>query len=339
MDHIHPDHPHGHSHGHAHHHGHGHGHSHEHGHGHDDSEFYLEQLLTITICGGFGIVGVLMYQFGMLNELLAPEFHRWVALGGAVLLVLTAIRAISLWSTATPSGNREHQHAPHDQNHVHGPDCDHDHDHDHDQNHVHGPDCDHDHDHSHTHAHDHSHTHDHAHGHTHAHGDHEHGNIFWRIVVLAFPLVLFFLGLPNESFIRNFKLHKLGGDTHLGDIGDVQATGSTIPMDFNQLALVAMDPGKRTYLTGNATSIVGQFKPVADREFTLFKMKMTCCAADEIPLKARIIADFVPSNVKPFDWIKVTGIMQFAEIPGKNEFLPVLRVKEQQGIQAAKPER
>lgn len=326
MDHFHPDHHHDHSHGHAH----GHDHAHDHG----ESEFYLEQLLTITICGGFGIVGILMYQFGMLNELLAPEFHRWVALGGGVLLVLTMIRAISLWTTAGSAGGHAHHHAHDAQEHVHGPECNHDHDHDHSEmeaEHVHGPDCHHEHVTPTVTG--------HIHAHSHAHGDHEHGNIFWRIVVLAFPLVLFFLGLPNESFIRNFKLHKLGGDTHIGDFGEVQATGSNIPMDFNQLAMAALDPGKRTFLEGSETSIVGQFKPVSEREFTLFKMKMTCCAADEIPLKARIVADFVPYNVKPFDWIKVTGIMQFVEIPGKSEFLPVLRVKEQKGIQPAKPER
>ncbi len=31
--------------------------------------------------------------------------------------------------------------------HVHGPDCQHDHEHNHDDGHVHGPDCDHDHHH------------------------------------------------------------------------------------------------------------------------------------------------------------------------------------------------
>ena len=297
-----------------------HGHSHGHGHADHDhgmSEYYLEQLLTITICGGFGIVGILMYTFGMLNQLLAPEFHRWVAIGGGVLLAMTVIRAISIWSSASHVHDHDHAHPPH-ADHEHGPDCDHDHDH-----------VDHDH-------------HGHAHpGHTHAghdHADHDHGNIFWRIVVLAFPLVLFFLGLPNESFIKNYKLHKLGDDADIGAIGSVQATGASVPIDFNQLAAATLDPGKRSTLEGNETSIVGQFKPLGDREFTLFKMKMTCCAADMIPLKARIVPEFVPTGVKPFDWVKVTGVIQFVEVPGKNEFIPVLRVDDPRDIASARAE-
>lgn len=316
MDHLHDHHEHSHGHHHD------HGHSHDHGHDHGASDYYLEQLLTITICGGFGLVGVLMYQFGMLNELLAPEFHRWVAIGGGVLLFLTAIRAISMWATAgTAAGHHHH---------------DHDHEPAADAEHVHGPDCDHTHDHDHEHTPVHAHTH--AHAHAHAHDDHDHGNIFWRIVVLAFPLVLFFLGLPNEAFMRNYKERKLGKDVEIGAIGDVQATGKNVPMDFNQLASATLDPGKRMALEGSETSIVGQFKPIGEKEFTLFRMKMTCCAADMIPLKARIVPDFVPYNVKPYDWVRVTGILQFVEVPGKSEYLPVLRVKNASGIQTTKAE-
>ncbi|MCA9564132.1 MAG: SEC-C domain-containing protein [Myxococcales bacterium] len=39
----------------------------------------------------------------------------------------------------------------HGDDHVHGPDCDHDHDHSHEDGHVHGPNCNHDHHHHHHH--------------------------------------------------------------------------------------------------------------------------------------------------------------------------------------------
>ena len=64
MDPVHEDHDHNHSHGHDHKHDHKHDHAHSHGdaHGHSKSEYYLEQLLTILICGSIGLVAVLMYR-------------------------------------------------------------------------------------------------------------------------------------------------------------------------------------------------------------------------------------------------------------------------------------
>ena len=61
MDHLHHDH------GHDHHHG------HEHGHSHGLGDYYLEQLLTIFVCGAFGVVAILMNRFAMLEE---PEVLR-----------------------------------------------------------------------------------------------------------------------------------------------------------------------------------------------------------------------------------------------------------------------
>jgi hypothetical protein len=313
MDHIHQSKTgEGHRHQADHHHEHD---SHHYDHAHSDADYYLEQLLTISVAGGFGIVSVLMERFGMLNELLAPEFHRWVALGGVALIAVSMIRVISLWSEVSAYRQARHHHEHLDDEH-------------HAHVHEHGADCQHDH-------HHHEHHHEHIHHH---HGDHghEHGNIFWRIVVLSFPLLLFFFGLPNEHFMKSYKLRKLGTDAELGTILAVQSTGNRVPIDFDQLAYASMDPAKRAALQGNVTSIIGQYKPISDREFTLFKLKMNCCAADMVPLKARIITNSVP-YVKPFDWIQVTGVIQFIESPGRNEFIPILHVNDDDGIQPAKP--
>lgn len=56
---------------------------------------------------------------------------------------------------AALSASPEMEDDMYEDDHVHGPDCDHDHDHDH----VHGPDCDHDHDHDHHGHHHHGHVH------------------------------------------------------------------------------------------------------------------------------------------------------------------------------------
>ncbi|MGL6097217.1 MAG: hypothetical protein ACRC7O_15645 [Fimbriiglobus sp.] len=308
MDHV-VDHAHGHGEGHDHaghdhaghdHAGHDHaGHDHAgHGHDHGAADYYLEQLLTVFVCGSFGVVAVLLPLLGRLDELLAPQFHTWVFSGGVLLLLFTAIRGVAIWSNV---GKPDHGHHDHGHGHVHGPDCDH----------------------------------------GHAHGDddgHSHGNIFWRIVVLSFPLLLFCLGLPNSAFLNSYKQHRLGTDANLGMIGEVVAKDGTLELDFAALAATALDPEKRAVAEGMTTTIRGQFNPIGDREFTLYKMKQTCCAADMIPLKARILTNSVVIGYQPTAWVKVTGTVQFVEVPGKNQFLPVLRVKPGSGIEPTAPE-
>lgn len=279
--------------------------AHSHDHAHGTGEYFLEQLFTIFVCGAFGIVAILMFQFGRLNLLLAPEFHVPVLVGGIVLLVATAIRGAALWKeagVATPA-----------------------HDHGHDHDHVHGPDCDHD------------------HGHAHAEGDddhgHEHGGIFWRVVVLSFPIMLFLIGLPNEGFSKEWIERRLGKDEDLGAVADVKAKDGAVLFDFGELALAAYDPGQRSLFEGREATLKGQYRLVAPKEFTLFTMKMTCCKADEIPLKARIMTAFEPYGFKDFEWVEVTGRVQFVEVPGKNQYIPVIRVSEEKGIKKIPPQQ
>jgi hypothetical protein len=293
-------------HGHDHH----HGHDHDHGHAHGIGDYYLEQLLTIFISGAFGVVAILMNRFGMLKVILAPEFHVWVLVGGIALLVFTVIRAAALWSaTGAVAHNHDHEHE-----HEHGPECDHDHDH----------------------AHDHGGVHDHAHV---PGDDHSHGNIFWRIVVLAFPLLLFCLGLPNEGFSQEWINRRLGKEVEIGQVSDVAERGGNelLTFDFAEMNAAANDAGKRAEYEGRLVQVKGQLKQRSPREYTLFRMKMTCCAADTIPLKAVIVTKFVTS-FQDFDWVRVRGRLQFAEVPGKNQYIPVIRVDDPKGIQKTQPE-
>jgi hypothetical protein len=150
------------------------GHDHSHG---DPSQYYKEQLLTIGVCGAFGAVTLALYFSGTLNNLLAAKFHIWVLLGGAALLVMSAVNAVAVWvsvggAKAAPVPSHDHEHHDHDHSHAHGNGHDHSHAHGDHHHHDHAHDHDHDHDH-HTHAHGHDHTHDHSHDHAHAH-DHDH---------------------------------------------------------------------------------------------------------------------------------------------------------------------
>ena len=189
----------------------------------------------------------------------------------------------------------------------------------HDHDHVHGPDCD--------------------HGHDHAPGeDHTHGNIFWRLVVLAFPLLLFGLGLPNKGFSQDWVNRRLGTDAAVDLGGEVIAKGGeTVQFEFHELNAMAYDESKRQAFEGQTVRLKGQLRRIGDREYTLYRLKMNCCAADTIPLKARIVNSFV-STFPDGQWVSAEGVLQFAEDKEKKQFLPVIRVKDAKGLVTAKPE-
>jgi hypothetical protein len=291
-------------------HAHDHHHGHDHQHAHEVGDYYLEQLLTIFVCGAFGVVAILMYMNQMLDIVLVDAFHPWVLAGGIALLVFVLIRGIALWRAAGADAHAHHHDHEHD--HVHGPDCDHAHGHD-------SPGV---------------HHHHHAQG-----GDHSHGNIFWRVVVLAFPLLLFCLGLPNKGFSQAWLEKRLGPDVQLNlDGQEVTAKGGdTIVFTFDELNASANDAGKRDEYLGKTVRVKGQLRKVGSGEYTLFRMKMTCCAADTIPLKARIKLPFV-SPLQDYQWVTAEGVLQYVQVPGQNQFIPVIRVKDAAGLHPASPE-
>lgn len=175
-------------------------------------------------------------------------------------------------------------------------------------------------------------------GHDHGPGeDHTHGNIFWRVVVLAFPLLLFVLGLPNKGFSQDWMDRKLGKDTELAITEVASKGGAVATFEFHDLNALAYDSDKRQAFEGTTARVKGQLRKISDREYTLFKLKMNCCAADIVPLKARIVTSFV-TTFKDYEWVWAEGTLQFVEVPGKNQYIPVIRVKESSGLTKAPPE-
>ncbi len=287
--------------------------AHDHSHDHDAGEYFIEQLFTILVCGGLGVVAVRMYQTGMLGNVLAPGFHLPVLIGGIAVIVLVAVRAVSVWREAGEA-----------RGHAHGPDCDHDHDHkpghDHDHGHTHGPDCDHAHDHvpaptgASDGGEDDGHTHD----------------LSWafaRLLILAFPIALYTLGLPNAGFSNDHVKQMLGREESVGEVGTVAAKAGTVTR-FDDLNNAAYDPGLRAALEGQTAVLEGKFRRLGDKEFTLFRLKMTCCAADTVPLKVRIVAPRSLSDIEDFGWVRVTGRVQFVKVPNKEQYVPVITLAD-----------
>ena len=82
------------AHDHTHDHGHDHGHHH---HGEGRTDFYLEQLFTIGVCGALAAVTFMLWWRGLLTLMLAPRLHVFVVGGAAALFVLVLIRAVVVW--------------------------------------------------------------------------------------------------------------------------------------------------------------------------------------------------------------------------------------------------
>ena len=303
----------------AHDHEHHHDHGHHHHHGADAArEYFTEQLLTIFVVGMFGFAAVRLYQTGMLEFVLAPQFRLPVLIGGVGVLALVVVRAVSVWREA----GRTQAHHHHDHGHEHGH-----------ADHVHGPDCDHTRDHDHDHGHGHTHAHDHAnHGHS-----HDLAWVFTRVLILFFPVALFLIGLPNAGFSQDHINKILGVDQAVSaELGQV-ATGEGVVMSFADLRQAAYDADKREALAGQVGIIDGKFRAIGQNQCTLYKLKMTCCAADAVPLKIRIITPTAISGFDDGQWVRVKGEVRFLPIQGTTQYLPVIAVADVADVKKIPP--
>jgi hypothetical protein len=290
--------------------------AHDHHHaGEAASGYFVEQLLTVLVCGLFGFAAVQLYRTGMLDKTLAPQFHLWVLVGGVTVLALVVVRAVAVWREAGELQAASGAACAAD--HQHGPDCDHDHD-------DHGPG-----------GHDHHDHDDHDHGHS-----HDMSWVFARMLVLVFPVLLFFLDLPNANFSAAAQLNMVGKETEVAGLREVAAKGGTV-LRFNDLNDAALDPAKRESMEGQTATLVGRFKRVADKQFTLFRLKMTCCASDTVPLKVRIMVPQAVNNVPDASWVEVKGQIQFLQVPGGKPgaevYIPVIAVADIKDVKTNVP--
>ncbi|MFO0821609.1 MAG: hypothetical protein U0792_00450 [Gemmataceae bacterium] len=110
---------------------------------------------------------------------------------------------------------------------------------------------------------------------------------------------------------------------------------------FNDLNDAAFDEAKRKSLEGQTAILEGRFKRIADKDFTLFRMKMTCCAADTIPLKVRIVVPTAINGLNDYDWVHVKGQIQFIQVPGgksgAEQYIPVIMVADITDVRKGEP--
>jgi hypothetical protein len=156
-----------------------------------------------------------------------------------------------------------------------------------------------------------------------------------RMMVLFFPVALFLIGVPNAGFSQDRINKLLGKDDALGSaqISDVASKDGTV-MSFNDLNDAAFDQGKREVFQGQTALLEGRFRRLGDKEFTLFRLRMTCCAADTVPLKVRIVTPYALSGVNDYDWVRVKGQIQFLPVPNTSptRYIPVIKVADNSDI-------
>lgn len=321
-------------------------------------DYFTEQLLTILVCGAISFVGIQMYLNGMLGYILAPDFHPWVLFGSIGVLGLVVLRAISVWREAGELQPVDGMNCQ--ENHVHSAACNHtlpgmpdgsggdpnlveDPGHTHDMSWVFarmlvlvfpvalfalglpnssispkaqldsiegGPSLD--------------------------------PKEIERIANDPSTIQL----KPTESQADGTTIRELQAEngkgmkireitTPKGEVKYVVIPGQGNEMRFNDLTEAAIDADKRKSYTGQTAIMEGRFKRLADKEFTLFRMKMTCCGADTVPLKVRILAPQAVNGFHDFDWVRVKGVIQFIQAPGQDRYTPVLVLGDVTDVQKA----
>ena len=116
-----------------------------------------------------------------------------------------------------------------------------------------------------------------------------------------------------------------------------------VALQFKELERAAYTSAQRQYYEGKIGRVVGQFVPGRNpRSFSLSRFKMTCCAADAIPLNVVIVLDPQVqeplSDVKALQWVEVKGQIQFRKRADRDEYASVLLVKSRQDIREVDPD-
>lgn len=176
-------------------------------------------------------------------------------------------------------------------------------------------------------------------------------------MILLVPIILFLLGLPNKgptveagSFkplgASNKEMASYAGFIAMGPlVGNqwVSVAGMTAEeparkIDFQVLEQAAL---RREAWDGKTVSVVGQFRPnvQSQREFSLMRFRIKCCAADAIPLDVPIVCKEPVVSVPPMQWIQVTGQIEIQKREGsENSYMTVLRVPSRSKIKVTEPD-
>jgi uncharacterized membrane protein YcgQ (UPF0703/DUF1980 family) len=144
--------------------------------------------------------------------------------------------------------------------------------------------------------------------------------------------MLFFLGLPNEGF-RSIKA------TEIEESDRTVADKGRVSLNFKELDRSAYNETQRDFFEGKTGTLKGQFAPgKSSTTFSLVRLKITCCAADAIPLNVVIISPESVADIKPMSWVEVTGQIQYRKRKDRDEYVPVLKLHSLQDVVPTAPD-
>ncbi len=97
---------------------------------------------------------------------------------------------------------------------------------------------------------------------------------------------------------------------------------------FDDLEKAALNPDSHALYAGKIVQLTGRYVAQGGRTFTLCRYKISCCAADAVPLNAVIELD--PTCQESLDagnlqdkWVEVTGRVSFRQRPD-GTYVPAL---------------
>ena len=151
------------------------------------------------------------------------------------------------------------------------------------------------------------------------------------------PIVLYFLNLPNSSFSADWVARATSTGAVEGPAKEV-ASKEGLVLGFKELSNAAYYPDLRAELEGKTGQLKGMFSPISPKEFTLFRVKINCCAADAIPVEVRIISPENITRVEAKEWVEVEGQIQFRKLVGRDKYLPVLMLKSADQVRKIPPQ-
>lgn len=148
-----------------------------------------------------------------------------------------------------------------------------------------------------------------------------------KLVLLAFPVGLFLIGVPNSGFSCDRIRMLLGADDAITCTFDDMAHRNGTVTTLAYLHDAAADADVRAELRGQTAILEGRVSRIDDRQFTLYRLRMTCCAADVVPLKVRVILkNGTLGWLNDADWVRMTGRIDFVQPPNSERYIPVVVV-------------
>jgi uncharacterized repeat protein (TIGR03943 family) len=168
-------------------------------------------------------------------------------------------------------------------------------------------------------------SHDHDHGH--AQHAHSHEVSLWRLIVVAFPLMMLMAGFVPDRLSADAVKNKMSEQQKLAAGMQVASLppgrkvegAEIVSASMAELVQAARDPSLRALWESSEKPIAAKVKGQLLRtsmpgRYQLHRLKMTCCTNDATPVIILVVGSLT-DEWKNDEWLEVTGPMSFQKDP------------------------